>query len=125
MNGLRPGADGSIWQDGVCRVKRLHIPKGFFQRGVGLMFRKNVPAAFGNGLFFPRCRALHTFWMRFPLDICFLDDAGGVVEVRRGVRPWRIVSGPRAARHVFEVAAGDLDDFTDAPVEWRTESMKK
>jgi uncharacterized membrane protein (UPF0127 family) len=45
----------------------------------------------GPGLLIPRCRSVHTFGMRFGLDLLFLDHRGGVIEVRRDVPPGRIV----------------------------------
>jgi uncharacterized protein len=65
--------------------------------GLALMARERA----GPGLLIPRCRSVHTFGMRFPLDLIFLDDEGRVIEVRRGVPPGRVVRCP-AATTVFE-----------------------
>lgn len=54
--------------------------------GLALLERSNAPA----GLLIPRCRSVHTFGMRFELDLVFLDPAGRVVELRRAVAPGRI-----------------------------------
>ena len=45
----------------------------------------------GGGLLIPRCRSVHTFGMRFRLDVLFLDEARRVVEIRRDLGPGRIV----------------------------------
>jgi len=58
--------------------------------------------AAGPGLLIPRCRSLHTFGMRFRLDLVFLDAAGRVVELRRGVPPMRIARC-RSAESVLEL----------------------
>jgi uncharacterized protein len=58
-------------------------------RLLGLAFLNREEA--GDGLFIPRCRSVHTFGMRFPLDLVFLDDESKVIRLRRGVPPWRIV----------------------------------
>ncbi|HZA59349.1 MAG TPA: DUF192 domain-containing protein [Solirubrobacterales bacterium] len=58
----------------------------------------------GPGLLIPRCRSVHTFGMRFALDLHFLDGEGRTVEVRRGVPPGRLVRCRRAAT-VLEVPA--------------------
>src|SRR5262245_55126297 len=50
----------------------------------------------GEGLFIPRCRSVHTFGMRFPLDLVFLDGDGRVVELRRDVPPCRVIRGASA-----------------------------
>jgi len=72
------------------------------------MNRSSVPVAFGDGLLFPQCRSLHTCFMRFALDVAFLDHEGNVVEVALNIAPWKAVNGPREARHALEVTAGRL-----------------
>jgi uncharacterized protein len=49
------------------------------------------PEGAGTGLLIPRCRSVHTFGMRFPLDLVFLDAEGRVVELRRAVPPGRFI----------------------------------
>jgi uncharacterized protein len=56
--------------------------------GLALLDRE----AAGAGLLIPDCRSVHTFGMRFDLDLVFLDGLGKVVELRRGVRPGRIAT---------------------------------
>jgi trehalose synthase len=50
----------------------------------------------GPGLLIPRCRGVHTFGMRFPLDLVFLDRAGRPVSFRRAVPPRRFAWDRRA-----------------------------
>lgn len=50
----------------------------------------------GPGLLIPRCRSVHTFGMRFPLDLVFLDRAGRPVSFRRAVPPRRLAWDRRA-----------------------------
>jgi uncharacterized membrane protein (UPF0127 family) len=69
--------------------------------GLALLRRERAPA----GLLIPRCRGVHTFGMRFPLDVFFLDERGEVVSERRGVPPFRMVRC-REASEVLEVPAG-------------------
>lgn len=60
----------------------------------------------GSGLLIPRCSSVHTFGMRFPLDLFFLDQHGEVVAVRREVPARRLAFCGRA-RAVLEVPAGE------------------
>jgi uncharacterized protein len=60
----------------------------------------------GPGLLLPRCRSVHTFGMRFPLDLIFLDADERVIEIRRDVRPWRFVRSAEA-RAVLEIPSPD------------------
>ena len=78
-----------------------HVARGFKQRLVGLAWARSPRAA---ALLLPRCRSVHTFGMRFPLDLYWLDASGQVVRVDRGVPPRRIVRCARA-RCVIEVPA--------------------
>jgi hypothetical protein len=66
--------------------------------GLALLDRERA----GPGLLIPRCRSIHTFGMRFPLDVALLDGEGHVIALRRGARSGRVV-GERRARAVLEV----------------------
>lgn len=67
----------------------------------------------GTALHIPRCRSVHTFTMRFPLDLIWLDAEGRPVRVDRGV-PARRMKGCRRARSVVECDAGAADGFLAA-----------
>jgi uncharacterized membrane protein (UPF0127 family) len=62
------------------------------------------------GLHIPRCRSVHTFTMRFPLDLIWLGRDGDVVRVDRDV-PARRMKACWRARSVVEVNAGAADEF--------------
>ncbi len=51
----------------------------------------------GPGLLIPRCSSIHTFGMRFALDVYFLDEHGAAIEERRGVPRGQVVRCRRAA----------------------------
>ena len=67
-------------------------------------------------LHIPKCRSVHTFTMRFPLDLIWLDRAGAVVRVDDAVPPRRIRACVRA-RSVVECNAGTARTFVDAGLE--------
>ena len=78
----------------------IPVAKGFRTRLRGLAFRDREEA--GAGLLIPRCASVHTFGMRFALDVYFLDREGRVLAVRRRVPPRRFL-WHRGARKVLEV----------------------
>ena len=96
--------------DGARRLRRLPVREvlghrvpvacGPLSRLLGLAHLDRARA--GTGLLLPRCRSVHTFGMRFPLDLYWLDGGGEVVRVDRGVPPWRISRCGRA-RAVIEM----------------------
>lgn len=67
-------------------------------------------------LLFRRCRSVHTYGMRFDLDVVFLDPQGAVVRVARDV-PRRRHVRERGARSVVETRAGEADRFIAAGLE--------
>lgn len=70
-----------------------------------------LPAPHGVALLLPRTRSVHTFGMRFALDLVWLDDDGRVVRVDRAVPPRRL-RGCRRARAVLETAPGAAAGLT-------------
>jgi uncharacterized membrane protein (UPF0127 family) len=78
------------------------VATGFRSRLLGLSRLDRVEA--GAGLLIPRCSSVHTFGMRFDLDLVFLDDQGRPLAVRRRVPPRRFAREPDAAA-VLEIPA--------------------
>jgi len=66
-----------------------------------------------HALLIPRCSSVHTFGMRFALDLIWLGKDGAVVRVDRDVAPLRMRACVRA-RAVIETAAGHADVFASA-----------
>jgi len=92
------------------RVAGRDVPvaNGFRSRLLGLA-RLDAGEA-GPGLLIPRCRAVHTFGMRFALDLVFLAPDGRPLAVHRGVPPRRFVRC-RGADAVLEVPAVEGGEF--------------
>jgi uncharacterized membrane protein (UPF0127 family) len=78
------------------------VASGLRARTLGLSLLDRDDA--GPGLLIPRCAAVHTFGMRFALDLHFLDADGSVLESRRAVPPRRFVAC-RGAVAVLEIPA--------------------
>jgi uncharacterized membrane protein (UPF0127 family) len=64
-------------------------------------------------LHIPRCRSVHTFTMRFPLDLIWLDKAGEVVRIDPSVPPRRLKTC-LGARSVIEANGGTAERFIAA-----------
>jgi uncharacterized protein len=91
---------------------RVHEARGMRARRRGLGGLDALPAERALRL---RCRAVHTFTMRFPLDLIWLGADGTVVRVDRDVPPRRH-RGCARARAVVETRAGCADRFIAAGV---------
>jgi uncharacterized membrane protein (UPF0127 family) len=70
----------------------------------GLLGRRNLPQ--GEGMLFPRTGSVHTMFMRFPIDVVFLDGELTVLSVKPGVPPWKAVK-QKGAKWTLELAAGE------------------
>jgi len=70
----------------VARSRRARL--------VGLALRRRPPR---HALLLPRCRSVHTFGMRFPLDLVWIDRDGRVLRVDEAVPPCRVRSCRDAA----------------------------
>ena len=71
----------------------------------GLLGRDGLGA--GCALMLEPCPAVHTAFMRFAIDIVFVDRQGYAIKIVRNLGPWRIAVAPRA-HAVVELAAGSL-----------------
>jgi uncharacterized membrane protein (UPF0127 family) len=83
---------------------QIRTAEDFRSRLVGLALRQRPPP--GVALLLPRCRCVHTFGMRFALDLVWLDEEGRVLGIEMGVRPGRL-RWRRDAAAVLEAPAGD------------------
>lgn len=86
----------------------LLVARSFRERRRGLA--KMTPLPEGYGLRILKCNSIHTFGMRFGLDLVWLARDGRVLRVDRGVAPRRMKLCVRA-RSVVETAAGGGDAF--------------
>jgi uncharacterized protein len=63
----------------------------------------------GEGLLIEPCRGVHMFWMKYPLDIVFLDKEGRAVALYGELQPWARSRTHRAARYALELPAGTIE----------------
>jgi len=80
---------------------------------VGLLGHRALAA--GDGLLLEPAWSIHTWFMRFPIDVIFLDADRKVTRVCPALPAWRLVSGTRRARTVLEFGVGTLDRVRLAP----------
>lgn len=74
------------------------------KRIIGLLGRRGMEN--GEGLIIRPCSSIHTFFMRFPIDILFLDKDSKVVKSIRRMRPFRLSGWVVGAKEVVELPSG-------------------
>jgi uncharacterized protein len=92
--------------DGEVVCDRCLVADSMFVRMRGLLGRRGL--ASGEGLLLRPAPSIHTFFMRFPIDVVFLARDGEVVKVVSAVKPWRTAAA-RGARSALELAAGEAE----------------
>ena len=85
----------------------LALADTLFTRLKGLLGKGSLPA--GAGLWIKPCNSIHTFGMKFPIDVLFLDKEKRVVGIARTLRPNRISRIYADASSVIELPAGTID----------------
>ena len=88
---------------GAVVCERCEVPESSFGRARGLLGRDGLDA--GEGMLIDRAGSVHMFFMRFPIDVVFLDRDRKVVGVRHGIRPWQVAAARRAVA-ALELPAG-------------------
>ena len=82
-------AGSLLTEEGTLYLENLYVADTWWTRFRGLQFQQKLPAK--TGLLLNPCSSVHTCFMKFPLNLIFLDQQGSVVECREDVRPWRFV----------------------------------
>ena len=85
----------------------IRLADGFLGRFKGLMLA--APLRRDHGLLMTRCSSVHTAWMRYPIDLIYLDRTGLAVKCVPKLRPWRCSFGGAGAVHVLELEAGSIE----------------
>ena len=83
------------------------IADSFFTRLAGLMFRRKLPAA--TGLLLAPCNSVHMCFMRFAIDVIYLDKDYKILKVVKNLRPWIGLSMCTKAYATLEMSAGEAE----------------
>lgn len=97
-----------VRRTGEVLAERVEWADSFGKRFLGLMGRAALPP--GDALVLDPCQSVHMLFMRFGLDVAFLDGDGTVVAVYRDLRPWALSGFHRQARFAVELPVGSLGE---------------
>ncbi len=75
----------------------------------GLMFRKELAPY--DGMLIENCKSVHTFFMRFKIDLIFLNDDGIIIKIVRNISPYRLSGFYFSATRVLEVKGNTLSNL--------------
>ena len=91
---------------GMLIADRVGVAATRASRAVGLLSRSGLEP--GEALWIVPSRGVHTWGMRFTIDVVALDEAGTVIDCVSNLRPWRVRLPRRGTAGVLELPAGTL-----------------
>ncbi|MBR6013295.1 MAG: DUF192 domain-containing protein [Selenomonadaceae bacterium] len=92
--------------DGLKKLQ-IEIAETFFSRLRGLMGRKKLPQ--GHGLLLSPCSSVHMLFMKFSIDVVYVDKNFVVKKIVKNLPAWSGVSICLGAESAFEFSAGESD----------------
>jgi len=92
---------------GAIIAEKAKITQNFKERSVGLLNRKSLEP--GEALLIKPCNSIHTFFMRFPIDVAFLNKEGKVVGIVKNIGAWRLASCIFKGYMTLEMPKGCID----------------
>jgi uncharacterized membrane protein (UPF0127 family) len=93
---------------GTLLGNRIELADSWWRRSRGFLGRAQPGK--GEGILLVPCNAVHTFGMKFDLDLVFVGTTGGVLAVVEQLQPWKKSGRVRGCRYVLEVPAGTIRD---------------
>lgn len=90
----------------TCLAHTVTIADTFFTRLKGLLGKAGLPG--GHCLILKPCRSVHTMFMKFPIDLLFLDKDNRVVGIISNLTPFKMTGIIKGSRLAVELPAGTI-----------------
>jgi uncharacterized protein len=94
--------DGSVF----LLFGNVKTADSFFRKLFGLVF--SAPLKEGEGLLIDSCSSIHTFWMRYPIDVLFLDSNNRVIKLFEDLKPFRVTPFIKGVAKTIELKSGTV-----------------
>lgn len=90
--------------DGLCIAERVREASGMFARLKGLLGESHLNSS--EGILLTPCNSVHTWFMKFAIDVVYVAKDLRVLKIHRDMRPWKLDFPVWGARAALEVASG-------------------
>lgn len=91
---------------GRCLAEDCRVARGLWARLWGLLGQRGLSP--GKGILLQPCQAIHTFLMRFPIDVLFVDSRHRVVHLVEKMPPYRLSPFVGQAHYALELPVGSI-----------------
>lgn len=81
------------------------LSQNWWQRSRGLLGTRSCP---DQGMLFPKCKSIHTFGMRYSIDVVYLNHKTQVLAVEGALKSWSLSFGPKGSLQCLELPAHSL-----------------
>lgn len=82
----------------------VNVADNFISRSVGLLSKKSLKE--GESLIIKPCCSIHTFFMKFAIDILFVGKNGQIIAMYENVKPWGVLPIHFSSSYVIELPTG-------------------
>ncbi|HOY64064.1 MAG TPA: DUF192 domain-containing protein [bacterium] len=90
-------------------AERAILARSFWERFSGLMLKKSFDGF--DGMIFPRCNSIHTFFMMFYIDVVCLNASGAICNLKENMVPGRIFIAGSETNTLIELPKGTIEKF--------------
>lgn len=97
----------------IILADKLDVADNFLSRATGLLNRKELKA--GEGLLIRPCNSVHSLFMRFAIDVLFVDKQNKIVKIIPFFKPFRLSGLYSTAFFVIELPAGTAQSSNTQP----------
>ncbi len=96
-----------LYHNNKLIVKNIKLANNYISKLQGLLKCKFADDCF---IYIPDCNMIHTFFMRFTIDIVMLDNKRKVIYLKRKLKPFKI-TGCLKAKDTIELKEDSIDEF--------------
>jgi hypothetical protein len=89
-------------------AERAILATNPFTRAKGLLGRRDFKG--GEALIIKPGNSIHTFFMRFPIDVLFIDADNKIIGIKVCLKPWRVTAIYWQAKLVIELPSGMIQE---------------
>ncbi len=97
---------------GTVLAQNAVVADSFLVRLIGLMGQKQLPPE--RAMILSPCTSIHTFFMRFDIDVLFVDKDNKVIGVCVAMKPWRVSPVYWKSKFVVELPSGMIASTSTA-----------
>ena len=92
----------------VLLANYVEVAQSFKDRSVGLLGRQSLEKS--HCLWIHRCRSIHTFFMKFNIDVLYVDGDLKITKIQRNIHPWNLSWGGLKSSSCFEFQGQSLPE---------------